>query len=123
MMPSASYLKRRFPVGTKYVIESCGPFVRRHIELPSGERIRLSPRKALTCRHATDERDEFAPLHSITSSARLSNAAGMVRPSDLAVVRLMTNSNLVGCSTGTSLGFVPRTILSTNSAARRNKSA
>jgi len=49
MMPSASYLKRRFPVGTKYVIESCGPFVRRHIELPSGERIRLSPRKALTC--------------------------------------------------------------------------
>lgn len=49
MMPSASYLKRRFPVGTKYVIESCGPFVRRHIELPSGERIRLSPRKALMC--------------------------------------------------------------------------
>jgi hypothetical protein len=48
-MPSASYLKRRFPVGTKYVIESCGPFVRRHVELPSGERIRLSPRKASTC--------------------------------------------------------------------------
>lgn len=55
MMPSASYLKRRFPVGTKYVIESCGPFVRRHIELPSGERIRLSPRKALTCACACAE--------------------------------------------------------------------
>ena len=48
-MPGASYLKRRFPVGTKYVIESCGPLVRRHVELPSGERIRLSPRKALKC--------------------------------------------------------------------------
>jgi hypothetical protein len=31
-----------------------------------------------------------------------------VRPSALAVVRLMTRSNLVGCSTGKSAGFVPR---------------
>jgi hypothetical protein len=47
-MPSASYLNRRFPVGTKYVIERCGPFVQRHVELPNGHRIRLSKRKALT---------------------------------------------------------------------------
>src|SRR5436190_3786897 len=35
------------------------------------------------------------------------------RPSTLAVVRLMTRSNLVGCSTGMSAGFAPRRILST----------
>jgi hypothetical protein len=40
----------------------------------------------------------------------------------LAVVRLRTSSNLVGCSIGISPGFVPRRILSTNSAARRNRS-
>jgi hypothetical protein len=54
-------------------------------------------------------------FYSITSSARSRNASGIVRPSALAVVRLMTNSNLIGCSTGMSPGFVPRRILSTNS--------
>jgi hypothetical protein len=38
--------------------------------------------------------------YSITSSARVSSVAGTVRPSDLAVLRLITSSNLVGCSTG-----------------------
>jgi hypothetical protein len=33
---------------------------------------------------------------SITSSARASNAGGTVRPSDLAVLRLITVSNFVG---------------------------
>ena len=37
----------------------------------------------------------------------------MVRPSALAVLRLMINSNFVGCSTGRSLGFAPLRILST----------
>jgi hypothetical protein len=45
-----------------------------------------------------------------------------VRPSALAVLRLTTSSNFVGCSTGRSAGFAPRKILSTNSAARRNRS-
>ena len=61
--------------------------------------------------------------YSITSSARASSVGGISRPSALAVVRLMTRSNLVGCSTGISPGFVPRRILSTNSAARRNRSS
>jgi hypothetical protein len=39
-------------------------------------------------------------VYSITSSARASTVPGMVRPSVLAVLRLMTRSNLVGCSTG-----------------------
>src|SRR5262245_11693463 len=38
----------------------------------------------------------------------------------LAVVRLMTSSNAVGCSTGRSIGLVPLRILSTVSAACRN---
>src|SRR6266550_9191856 len=57
------------------------------------------------------------PHHSITSSARASSDGGTVRPSALAVVRLMTSSNLVGCSTGMSPGLAPRRILSTKSAA------
>ena len=45
--------------------------------------------------------------YSITSSARASSVAGTSSPSALAVGRLMTSSNLVGCSTGRSAGFSP----------------
>src|SRR5262245_10357952 len=51
--------------------------------------------------------------HSITSSAMASTPGGTVRPSLVAVLRLMTNSNLVGCSTGKSAGLAPFSILST----------
>src|SRR6185295_1737693 len=51
--------------------------------------------------------------HSITSSARVSIAAGTVTPSTFAVWRLITNSNFVGCWTGRSAGFAPFRILST----------
>jgi hypothetical protein len=54
----------------------------------------------------------------MTSSARASSVGGTSRRSALAVVRLMTRSNLVGCSTGMSLGFAPRRILSTIPAVR-----
>jgi hypothetical protein len=43
----------------------------------------------------------------MTWSARSSSDWGIVRPSALAVLRLITNSNLVGCSTGRSVGFAP----------------
>src|SRR5215471_11825953 len=56
---------------------------------------------------AADECDERAALHSITSSASASSLSGTVRSSDLAVVRLMMRSNLVGCMTGRSAGFSP----------------
>jgi hypothetical protein len=36
-------------------------------------------------------------IYSITSSARDNTAGGIVRPSALAVLRLMISSNLVGC--------------------------
>src|SRR5262249_38499999 len=73
------------------------------------------------CR-AAEQGDELAPFHSITSSARASSVGGTVRPSACAVIRLMTSSNFVACSTGRSPGFAPRKILSTYSAARRNMS-
>ena len=59
-----------------------------------------------------------APLHSITSSAMARSDGGTVMPSALAVAGFKIRSNLVGCSTGISLGFVPRRILSTKSAER-----
>src|SRR5262249_53162530 len=66
-----------------------------------------------------EQRDELAAAaHSITSLASASNLSGTVRPSTLAVVRLMMRSNLVGCSTGRAAGFAPRSILSTKLAAR-----
>ena len=40
--------------------------------------------------------------YSITSSASATRFGGAVRPRLFAVLRLMTNSNLVGCSTGRS---------------------
>ncbi len=57
-------------------------------------------------------------VHSITSSASNCIEFGTSIPRTFAVLRLMTKSNLVGCSTGSSPGFAPRKILSTYSAAR-----
>jgi hypothetical protein len=51
-------------------------------------------------------------LHSITLSARARIEGGMVRPSALAVFRLMTSWYLEACSTGRSAGFAPLRILS-----------
>jgi hypothetical protein len=54
--------------------------------------------------------------YSITSSARASTVAGRSRPSALAVLRLITNSYLVGACTGRSAGFTPLRIRSTYAA-------
>ena len=51
--------------------------------------------------------------HSITSSARPTIGSGMVRPSALAVLRLITSSNLVGSMTGKSPGLTPLRTLPT----------
>jgi hypothetical protein len=48
-----------------------------------------------------------APTCWITSSAWKRSVGGRVRPKTWAAVRLMTNSNVVGCSTGSSVGFSP----------------
>src|SRR5262249_39767976 len=53
------------------------------------------------------------PHHSITSSARASSVGGISRPSALAVLRLITNSYLVGYCTGKSAGLSPLRMRST----------
>jgi hypothetical protein len=50
--------------------------------------------------------------YSITSSARASSVGGTVRPSALAVLRLIISSYLVGSCTGRSRGFSPLRIRS-----------
>ena len=65
------------------------------------------------CARAAQERDELAPLHSITSSAREGSEGATSMPSAFAVVRLITNSYLVGACTGRSAGFSPRRTRST----------
>src|SRR5262249_56072755 len=84
---------------------------------PIASQLRARPERPRRSR-AAEERDELAPLHSITSSARASSIGEISRPRALAVFRLRTNSNLVGCSTGRSPGFAPRRILSTSSPTR-----
>src|SRR5262249_35548695 len=46
-------------------------------------------------------------LYSITSSASASSLSGTSSRSALAVLRLITSSNFVGCSTGKSAGLAP----------------
>jgi hypothetical protein len=45
--------------------------------------------------------------YSITSSARPSSIGGTSRPIAFAALRLITSSNLVGCSTANSPGLAP----------------
>src|SRR5262249_39263372 len=79
----------------------------------------LRTRHERPCRRAANECDELAPPHSITSSARASTVAGIVRPSVFAVLRLMASSNLVAAWTGRSAGLSPLRMRSTYPAASR----
>ena len=67
----------------------------------------LRPRRQRPRRRAAEQRDELAPPHSITSSARPRSDSGKLRPSALAVLRLTISSTLVDCCTGRSAGFSP----------------
>ena len=74
------------------------------------------PPKADMCGATKDVR--YVPkadiaLYSITSLARASTDGGTVRPSALAVFRLITSSYLVGACTGRSAGFSPLRMRST----------
>jgi hypothetical protein len=77
-------------------------------------RLLRARRKRPRCRCTAEQRDELAtPHYSMTSSARASSDGGTSRPSAFAVFRLMSKSNLIGCSTGMSPGLPSRRILST----------
>src|SRR5262249_1979712 len=80
------------------------------IDDADGRELRRLPRpcgKRPRHRRAADERDELAPLHSITSSASASTCGGMSRGNALATTRLMISSTLVVWATGRSAGFSP----------------
>src|SRR5262249_45649840 len=64
-------------LGFKHCPVSEKPYHRHRCLLPT--------RRQRPCRHTADERDEVAAFHSITSSANVSSADGIIRPSALAV--------------------------------------
>src|SRR5262249_6686717 len=74
------------------------------------------------CFQCQTDRPHSPLAYLITSSARRSSDGGIVIPSSFAVLRLMTSSNFVGCSTGKSAGLAPFRILSTYVAPRRRPS-
>jgi hypothetical protein len=48
-MRKSSRLPNRFPLGTKYVLESRGGVVHRYVEYPDGRKLALSTREPATC--------------------------------------------------------------------------
>src|SRR6185503_15107248 len=84
-----------------YASQPLSPVVTQH-SLPSGRYSLLGPDF-----HRQDRTSFAWRTHSITSSAPTSSIGGTSRPSALAVLRLITNSNLVDRMTGRSAGFSP----------------
>jgi len=74
---------------------------------------RFLPMIATRCRLALRTFSAAGGDHSITSSARATNRGGSSSPIARAALRLITNSNLVGCSTGKSAGLAPLRMRST----------
>jgi phage baseplate assembly protein W len=64
MASSSNRLPKRFPVGSRYVVESYGSFVRRYVELPNGPKINLATRKASVCSCAVIREDSIVPILS-----------------------------------------------------------
>src|SRR5262249_13461722 len=109
--PAFSHRGSRAGVKSTPQSASACPHSNRHI-CCTAEDARLVPRRD-SCTAAK------CVSYSITSSANVSTVGRIFRFSAFAVLRLITSSNLVGCSTGMSAGFTPRRILFTSSAARR----
>lgn len=68
---------------------------------------------AFACMEEANASPPEVRLHSMTLSALASTVGEIFSSSALAVLKLITNSNLVGCSTGKSAGFMPFKILDT----------
>src|SRR3974390_3249711 len=90
-----------------------------HVTNHRHSRLLRAHRERPRCSRTAEQRDELAAVHSMTSSARASSVGGTVRPSALAVLRLITSSYWVGCWTGRLAGFSPLRIRSTYAAERR----
>jgi hypothetical protein len=68
-MPRLPRLPARVLLGTKYVLEGRGQFVRRYIEFPDGRRIHLSTRKALSYGCVELQKLSIVPDHTIAAPA------------------------------------------------------
>src|SRR5262249_50109695 len=89
-----------------------GGEIHQHADAPHPLRLLRARRERPCRRRAAEQRDELAPFHSITSSARARSVGGISIPSALAVLRLITRSYLVGACTGKSAAFSPLRIRS-----------
>src|SRR5215204_3187383 len=96
-----------------YASHPLSPVATQH-SLPSGRYSLLGPDF-----HRQDRTSFAWRTYSITSSAVPSSVGGISRPSAFAVLRLITNSYLVGACTGRSAGFSPLRMRSTYEAERR----
>src|SRR5262244_1352927 len=76
-------------------------------------RLLLCQKRTSRNNRAAQQHQLAAVYHSMTSVAQARIDGGTVRPSALAVLRLTTSSNRVGCWTGRSAGLAPVRILST----------
>ena len=95
-----------------YASQPLSPVATQH-SLPSGRYSLLGPDF-----HRLDRTSFAWRTHSITSSARASSVGGTRCRAPWRSCRLMTSSNLVGCSTGRSAGFAPlRISIDVNGAA------
>src|SRR5215510_298965 len=110
--PNAQFARKQsraahVPCGSDSHLAACP----RHVSFTPNERTSAGgPDMSEKCQertHAPQQNDCAFACYSITSSARASSVGGTSRPSALAVCRLMTNSNLVDCSTGRSAGLAP----------------
>src|SRR5262245_24682574 len=86
--------------------------------IPRQQTVSLQCRRCPLCARKRPEHLQQSTFYSITSSTRSRMDCGIERFSALAVLRLITSSNLVGCSTGRSAGLAPFKILSTYVAER-----
>ena len=103
----------RFPPGARVISPRCPR--RGSTKAPSRCHLLLCLTSRRRTRDAERQRDDkrATPDHSITWSARRSSDGGIVMPSARTVFMLITSSNFVGRSTGSSPGFAPLSSRST----------
>src|ERR1700730_5633091 len=85
---------------------------------PPGTAVRIAPSEDPHVAERHRQAGGVLGVHSITSSARARSDGGTSRPSALAVLRLITKSNFVGCSTGMSPGAAPLKTFTIKAAER-----
>jgi hypothetical protein len=103
-LQASHLIRRREPHRSQYSLPAL-------FSLPHCEHCILSSPGAETATNLNESGSRCS--HSITSSARASRVGGTVRPSALAVFRLITSSYLVGACTGRFAGFSSLKIRST----------